>query len=150
MKEPSTTSLLDTFDQVTPENVEDYLKQHGKVTEISVFYSEYIKESGIHISDIVKTSSPYISRSYIYDLLNGVKTNPSRNVTLIIAICAHMNRKQTRRLLEIYCHRDLYIKDPRDIIIATYINNANYSIADINEKLASHQLPLLELEERQS
>lgn len=52
----------------------------------------------------------------------------------------------TRRVLETYHHRDLYAKDTRDIIIATYINNKDYVLDSINDELARYQLPLLNAE----
>ena len=71
------------------------------------------------------------------------KTNPSRDVLLILCIAAKMDRKSTRRMLEVYGHRDLYVKDTRDIIIATYINNKNFDIDAINEELYRYGLATL-------
>ena len=84
-----------------------------------------------------------ISKSYVYDILGGVKTNPSRDIVLILCIAAGMDRKLVRRVLENYGHRDLYVKDTRDIIIATYINNQIYDLDRINDDLFRYELATL-------
>lgn len=48
-----------------------------------------------------------------------------------------------RRTLELFQLRDLYVKDSRDIIIATAINLENFDIDAINDKLAAHGLEIL-------
>lgn len=54
-----------------------------------------------------------------------------------------MDRRMIRRTLEVFQHRELYLKDPRDLIIATYVNNRNYNIEAINSELYEYRLPLL-------
>lgn len=54
-----------------------------------------------------------------------------------------MDRRMIRRTLEAFQHRELYLKDPRDLIIATYVNNRNYNIEAINSELYEYRLPLL-------
>lgn len=54
-----------------------------------------------------------------------------------------MNWKETRRTLELFQLREIYVKDPRDIIIATAINQEQFDIDQINDKLAAHGLTVL-------
>mgnify|MGYP007031469647 CR=1 FL=1 len=61
----------------------------------------------------------------------------------ILCIVAGMDRKLVRRVLENYGHRDLYVKDTRDIIIATYINNQIYDLDRINDELFRYGLATL-------
>lgn len=96
-------------------------------------HSRNTSPNGIAIADVVNRCRGILSKSYVYDILNGTKRNPSRDVVLLLCIAVHADRKQTRRLLEKYGHRDLYAKDTRDIIIATYINNKEYDIDRIND-----------------
>lgn len=107
---------------------------------------EYIAEHSIAIADVVHRCRGILSKSYVYDILNGTKRNPSRDVVLLLCIAVHADRKQTRRLLEKYGHRDLYAKDTRDIIIATYINNKEYDIDRINDELFQYHLSPLSTE----
>lgn len=146
MKEESTTSLLHILNHLGKENMDSYIQEHGSVTQNTNIFSEYIAEHDITTASIVKNCSGYISKSYIYEILSGLKTQPSRDIILILCIAARMDRKMTRRVLETYHHRDLYAKDTRDIIIATYINNKDYVLDSINDELARYQLPLLNAE----
>jgi hypothetical protein len=86
-------------------------------------------------ADILKNCQGYISKSYVYDLINGKKLKPSRDNVLLICLASHMNLKVTRRTLELFNHRNLYPKDKRDAIIAICINNKIYDIASVNDKL---------------
>ena len=96
----------------------------------------------IKACDIVKECQGYISKSYIYDILSGKKLNPSRDNVILICLAAHMDLKMTRRTLEVFNHRPLYPKDPRDAIIAICINNKVFDIASINDRLFEHDKKL--------
>lgn len=61
----------------------------------------------------------------------------------MLCLAAHMNWKETRRTLELFQLREIYVKDPRDIIIATAINQEQFDIDQINDKLAAHGLTVL-------
>lgn len=143
MTEKSTTELLHIFDDVKPETMDNYIQTYGTDTPNTSVFSEYIAEHKLSVSAIVQNCNGLISKSYIYDILNGTKKNPSRDILLILCIAAHMNRKSTRRILEVYGHRDLYVKDTRDIIIATYINNQTFDLDAINEELYRYGLATL-------
>lgn len=143
MKEKPTTELLHLLDDLKPEDMHSYIEQYGNSVRNTSIFSEYIAEHALSTSDIVQNCKGLISKSYIYDILNGTKKNPSRDILLILCIAAKMNRKSTRRILENYGKRDLYVKDTRDIIIATYINNKNYDVDLINDELYRYNLPLL-------
>lgn len=143
MTEKPTTELLHILNELKPEEMDDYIRKYGKDRMNTSVFSEYIAEHNLSVSAIVQNCNGLISKSYIYDILNGTKTNPSRDVLLILCIAAKMDRKSTRRMLEVYGHRDLYVKDTRDIIIATYINNKNFDIDAINEELYRYGLATL-------
>lgn len=146
MKEESTTSLLNILNHLDKENLDTYIREYGSAQQNTNIFSEYIANHDITTASIVKNCSGYVSKSYIYEILSGAKTQPSRDIILILCIAAHMDRKMTRRVLETYHHRDLYAKDTRDIIIATYINNKDYVLESINDELAHYSLPLLNAE----
>lgn len=143
MKEESTTGLLNILNNITPEQMDGYIEEHARSSGKNIF-SDYIAENKIVPADIVKNCSGFISKSYVYDILNGKKENPSRDVILMLCISAHMDRKMTRRVLEVYGHRDLYAKDTRDIIIATYINNQEFDLNEINDKFSEYGLTVFD------
>lgn len=143
MKEQPTTELLGILNKIEKKDMNSYIKKFAATDSATAPFSEYVAEHNIVVADIVHRCHGLLSKSYIYDILNGTKRNPSRDVVLLLCIAIHTDRKQTRRLLEKYGHRDLYAKDTRDIIIATYINNKEYDIDRINDELFQyHLLPL--------
>lgn len=143
MSEESTTELLDILNKLKPSEMDQYIQQYGHTKMSTSIFSEYIAKSHLSIPTIVHNSKGLISKSYIYDILGGVKKNPSRDILLILCIATNMDRKATRRILEVYGQRDLYAKDTRDIIIATYINNKNFDLDLINDELYHYNLPTL-------
>lgn len=143
MKEKPTTELLDILNQTTRENMGEYISQYGSTKMNASIFSEYMADHNISAAAIAQRCSGLISKSYVYELLSGTKLHPSRDIILILCIAANMDRKMTRRVLENYHHRDLYAKDTRDIIIATYINTKTFDINQINDELDKYQLPLL-------
>ena len=143
MSEKSTTELLNILNEIKPEQMDSFIKEYSKDNQNISIFSQYMAEHNINTSSIVKNCNGLISQSYVYDILNGTKTNPSRDIVLILCVAAGMNRKSTRRILEVYGHRELYAKDTRDIIIATYINNKKFNLNEINDELFRYGLQTL-------
>lgn len=148
MKNISTTNLLNILEQnqITSDNLSDYITEAKSAYPNRNIFSDYIAQNSesITTAQIIRNCSGYISRSYAYDILNGTTSkNPSRDIVLVLCLSAHMDRRMIRRTLEAFQHRELYLKDPRDLIIATYVNNQNYNIEAINSELYEYQLPLL-------
>ena len=111
MKEQPTTELLDILNNIDKKDMSAYIKEFAATASAAAPFPEYIAEHGIAIADVVHRCRGILSKSYVYDILNGTKRNPSRDVVLLLCIAVHADRKQTRRLLEKYGHRDLYAKD---------------------------------------
>lgn len=145
MQEESTTHLNKILNNnITLDQINRFITDNQKELPDSSIFSEYMaKHPEFTPTLIYKNCKGLFSKSYIYEILSGKKKNPSRDITITICIAANMDRKMTRRILENYGHRDLYPKDKRDIIIATYINNKNYSIDTINDELAKYNLRTL-------
>lgn len=143
MKDESTTDLEHIVSQLKPTDIHNYINKYASPQSNPQLLFDYLNENNLTGAEIAKHCEGLLSKSYVYDLINAVKHNPSRDVVLILCICAKMNRKTTRRMLENYGHRDLYPKDTRDIIIATYINNCEYDLDTINLELEKYNLPTL-------
>lgn len=143
MTEKETTDLLNIFENISVENMDTFIRENGKEMRGANIFLEYMLKNKVTPAMIVNHCKGHISKSYIHDLLNGKKCNPSRDIVLILCLAANMNKKEVRRVLENYNHRDLYIKDKRDIIIATYINNEIFDIDKINDELEAYSLALL-------
>ncbi|MCR5202448.1 MAG: hypothetical protein K6D02_05090 [Lachnospiraceae bacterium] len=138
MKEESTTGLNNILNSIKKENMDEYLDKYGEDDKTVI--SKYFMDNNISISAISRTLNGYMSKSYLYDIVNGVKTSPTRDYLIMICIAAQMDRKSIRRVLESYELSDLYPKNKRDIIIATNINNKVYDLDVINEELVDHGL----------
>ena len=136
-----TTSLLNILNETPINDIDEFVAEYGVEFNTGEFFSNYMYKHNIKSSDIVKKCQGYLSKSYIYDLLNGTKANPSRDNVILLCIAFHMDLKSTRRTLEIFGHRELYPKDSRDAIIAICINNGIYSIEEINDRLFEHNEP---------
>lgn len=141
--EKPTTELLNILNHTGTDEMDNFIENYGKTDMNHAIFSEYMAQQNMTASAIVKGCRGLISKSYVYDILGGVKTNPSRDIVLILCIAAGMDRKLVRRVLENYGHRDLYVKDTRDIIIATYINNQIYDLDWINDELFRYGLATL-------
>ena len=88
--EESTTGLLNILNNTDIEELDDFIDEHGHSISIGEFFSDYLYSHNIKSSDIVKKCQGYISKSYIYDLLNGKKTNPSRDNVILLCLAADM------------------------------------------------------------
>ncbi len=143
MIEESTTDLLAIFENTSSDQMDEYIEEHAKDLPMGSLFLSYIQRSDLALSNVYEKCAGYISKSYFYDLVNGTKKAPSRDIVIILCLAAGLNRKETRKMLENYGHRDLYIKDTRDIILATHINKEDTSIEHINEDLYKHNCRLL-------
>lgn len=141
MPEESTTALLNILSHTSSEEIDKFCKEHlDKSGSIIEYFNNFTNpdKGGISPAAVAKNCAAYMSKSYVYDLLNGQKSNPSRDKLLLICFSLHMNSKQTRRTLEMFGHRPLYPKDKRDMIISICINEKIWDIDKVNEKLATH------------
>ncbi len=143
-KELPTTDFLNVLDKVSDKSSLDiYISNLGEPISKKSFFSNYIGSHSISMKEITKKCTGLISKSYMYEILNGIKINPSRDMLLILCIACHMNSKDTRRALSTYELPSLYPKAPRDAIILTCINNKNFDFEYINDTLESYGLDLL-------
>lgn len=141
MNNQSTTSLLEILKNTPIDELDNFIAENDGTYKINEYFSTYMYKNNIKTSDIVNNLKGYISKSYIYEILNGTKTNPSRDNIILICLAAKMDLKSTRRTLEIFNHRNLYPKDNRDAIIAICINNGIFDIESINDRLFEYSEP---------
>lgn len=143
MKEKSTTELLNTLKESGIEELGDYITDYTVTKQDYRILSQIIAENGLKTSDVVTNAMAYIAKSYVYDIINGCKTNPTRDKLLILCIASRMNVNQTKKVLVSFGLSPLYAKSARDAIIYACINNKVWNIKEINEQLFKHeQMPL--------
>ena len=144
--EKSTKELQDLLSEAGRKTaLEQYLKDI-KATDGDLVLSDYLNETiakkGIALSDVVKNSG--FDKSYVYNIFNGSRDNPTKKKLVGICLGCHMTLPETQRALEIAGKGVLYPRDSADAIIIYNINNENWSIIDINEQLFEHGLPIIE------
>ena len=88
-------------------------------------------------ADVVRSCQGYLSRSYIYDILSGTKTSPSRDVIIMICLALRTDVKSADRILKAFGHRDLYPRDPRDLEVISCMNGGITDISDVNDRLSA-------------
>lgn len=147
MSEKSTSDLRKILNHTSLHEIDTYLEKYAHTSSAYDIFSQHLKSYPTSIAAIAKNCDGYIARSYVYDVINGVKKHPSRDIVIMICLAAHMNLKQVRRLLEAYDYRELYAKDDRDILIAACFNSKEYNITAVNQLLYVRHLPLLSNQE---
>ncbi len=141
MKNIPTTNLLNTLEKIkNNEELDDYMSKFGAEKLYTAYFNEHLAKKNIKLSDVAKYCVGYVSKSYIYEIINGKKNNPHRDILLLICIACKMNAKEIKKTLSIYKQPQLYPKDPRDAVILTCINNRKYDISTINEMLYKYNL----------
>lgn len=143
IKEESTTDLRSILNSTSLSNVDTYLEEHAHISTAYAIFSQHLKSYSISVSTIAENCRGYIARSYVYDIINGVKVHPSRDIVIMLCLAAHMRSKQVRQLLAVYNYRELHPKDDRDVILAACFNSSEYNITTVNQLLYAKKLPLL-------
>ena len=80
--EKPTTELLNILNHTGTGEMDDFIENYGKTDMNHAIFSEYMAQQNMTASAIVKGCRGLISKSYVYDILGGVKTNPSRDIVL--------------------------------------------------------------------
>jgi transcriptional regulator with XRE-family HTH domain len=78
-------------------------------------------QKGISVSDVVKCSG--LDKSYVFQIFNGIKKNPSRDKLIAIAFGLHLSIDETQKTLKIAGYKELYPKQKRDVVIFLSIKN---------------------------
>ena len=76
----------------------------------------------------------HLNHSYIGNIINGKKNNPSRNVLLCICLALGATIEETQYLLKYAGHAPLYVRKKRDVIIWFGILK-NESLDNVNDNL---------------
>ena len=96
---------------------------------ISDFLNELIEKKGLNKARVIDKSN--IQKTYAYEVINGRKGNPSRDIMLRLAFAMGLDLEETQTLLKHSRMPQLYARNSRDSIIIYAINNKK-SLIDCN------------------
>lgn len=139
--EQRTDELNKRLERLPKDSFAGYVKELKETPNIQKLFDAYIEHYGIAKGDIVKRSG--LSRSYAYEVLNGVKSNPSRDHLIALCLGAQMDLNTTQYALKVGGVGELYAKVPRDAAIILHINKKNWDIISLNIFLEENGLEIL-------
>jgi len=136
-----TDELNKRLEHLSSREFSKYLQQLKEAPTIKKFFDIYSEHYDVSKSDIVKRSG--LSRSYAYELLNGIKTNPSRDHLIALCLGAEMDLSTTQYALKVGAVGELYAKVPRDAAIILFINQKKFNIIELNLFLEENGMELI-------
>lgn len=144
MEQETTRSLSRKLQAIKDEKeAEQFVKAHSDLISIHSFLNELLADKNITVPELIERSG--ISRNYIYNILGGERTNPSRDKVIAICIGLGASFSQINRALELVKHSALYPKDERDARIAIAVNQGVKSVTEINLMLEKNGLKPLDV-----
>ena len=133
MKEKNTGELFSEIQQT--EEIHSYLKDNKKSLHyptIAEFLNKVLQDKGMTKKELIEESN--LDRVYVYQILSGVKTAPSRAKLLSLAIALKLSLDETQHLLKYGKVPELYPRDSTDSVII-YAIKQQLSLHDTNELL---------------
>lgn len=125
----------------------EYLDDLKHITFNDYLYN-LMEEKNMKTKDIYMNCT-FISDKYIYSIINGKKSNPSREIVIAIACGLGITVEQTNTLLKYAGHSKLYAKDKDDAIIM-YCLEKKMSVDDIEELLRAKNSKYTLFKDRES
>ncbi len=144
-KEETTRSLSKRLQNVrTNRDADSFLQEDtAGIKPFHELLQIQLYQNHIEIKELIQRSN--ISRNYIYNILNGARTNPSRDHVLALCIGSGMSFSQTNQALESLKLSPLYPRDERDVRIAVCINQGTHDVTKVNLILDEHNLQPLHI-----
>lgn len=140
--EKSTGELLQILK--SKKTYEEFLKEEiGELyfSSIGEYLEMMLTKKKMKKSEVIEKSN--LDKNYAYQIFNGNKKNPSRDKLIMLAIGMGMTIEETRKLLKLSGHSDLYIRSVRDAAIIFCIMNKK-GIIETNEMLSDMSLDILQ------
>ena len=144
MEQETTRSLSRKLQAIKDEKeAEQFVADHSDVISIHSFLNELMADKNLTVPELIDRSG--ISRNYIYNILSGERSNPSRDKVIAICIGLGASFGQINRALELVKHSALYPKDERDARIAIAVNQGIKNVTEINLMLEKNGLKPLDV-----
>lgn len=136
-----TEELNEILGTLNKDSFSSYVSGLDTAPSVAGIFENYLFQNGITRGNLIKRSG--LSRSYAYEILNGIKTNPSRDSIISLCMAAEMDLNATQRTLRAGGAGELYAKIPRDAAIILHINQGQHDIVKLNIFLEEHGLECL-------
>ncbi len=144
MEKDTTRSLSKKLQSIKDDKeAELFIKEHSNAGSLHSFLNGLMAEKDITIPTLIERSG--ISRNYIYNILSGERTNPSRDKVIAICIGLGASFSQTNKALELVKQSALYPRDERDARIAIAINQCVQNVTEVNIMLEKNSLKPLDV-----
>ena len=101
----------------------------------------FINQKELKKADVVRRS---MLGNYAYSIINGNRTKPERDKLIMLCFGLRLTAEETNRLLKMSSNGELYVRNPRDLVLI-YALDRNQSVIEANNKLEElglDELPL--------
>ena len=138
----STDELLNQLKKKT--NIEEFFKENGSeliFDSLSEMVTFFMNQKGLKKADVVRRS---MLGNYAYSIINGNRKKPERDKLIMLCFGLKLASEETNRLLKMSSNGELYVRNPRDLVLI-YALDRNQSVIEANNKLEElglDELPL--------
>ena len=138
----STDELLNQLKMKT--NIEEFFKENGSeliFDSLSEMVTFFMNQKGLKKADVVRRS---MLGNYAYSIINGNRKKPERDKLIMLCFGLKLTSEETNRLLKMSSNGELYVRNPRDLVLI-YALDRNQSVIEANNKLEElglDELPL--------
>ena len=135
MSEKSTDDLLEVLKRDTLDDAIGKIKSEQLNITLKQYIDKLIAERNIKPADAHKRSG--LNKSYFHALINGTKTNPSRDVLIRMCFGFEMSLDEAQKFLKTFGAAMLYARNRRDSIIIHALDN-KLSVIECNDNLGDY------------
>lgn len=117
------------------DSLESFLQQSETMRldmTLSEYFSYLFASRQAKKSDIIRAT--LLDQNYAYQLFNGIKKNPSKDVLMQLAFAFPLTVKETQILLYLGNAPKLYVKNKRDAILLYGLEH-HFTLSVVNELL---------------
>jgi len=123
-------------------NIDSFLKKYKRnmiPRNLPMHLEMLLEKKKLKKADVARDSQ--IDRKYVCQIFSGEK-NPSRDKLILIAFGLHLSDMETQTMLKLSGKRELYVRDVRDVIILSCLQNRK-TVWETNDMLFRYGFELL-------